>query len=91
VVTARALADLRVLAEYALPLLRVGGIGVFPKGRAAASELAAAAGVLEILGGAAGAFAPIPGAGPTVIVVTKLSPTPDDYPRRAGLAERNPM
>jgi len=91
VVTARALADLRVLAEYALPLLRVGGIGVFPKGRAASGELAAAARALEILGGAAGAFAPVPGGGPTVIVVTKLSPTPDDYPRRAGLAERSPM
>ena len=51
VVTARALADLRVLAEYALPLLRVGGIGVFPKGPAAAAEVAAAARVLDVLGG----------------------------------------
>jgi 16S rRNA (guanine527-N7)-methyltransferase len=91
VVTARALADLRVLAEYALPLLRVGGIGVFPKGRTASNELTAAARALKILGATAGAFAPVPGSAPAVIVVTKRSPTPDDYPRRAGVAERNPM
>ena len=41
-VTARAVAPLPVLLEYAMPLLRVGGVGLFPKGRDLAAELAAA-------------------------------------------------
>ena len=61
VVTARALADLRVLAEYALPLLRLGGVGIFPKGRAALGELAAAARALDLLGGTGDAASPVAG------------------------------
>lgn len=91
VVTARALADLRVLAEYALPLLRLGGVGIFPKGRAALGELAAAVRALDLLGGTGDTASPVAGGAPTVIVVRKVSPTPEDYPRRAGLAERNPL
>jgi 16S rRNA (guanine527-N7)-methyltransferase len=90
-VTARALADLRVLVEYALPLLRLGGIGVFPKGRTARGELAGAARALELLGGSAEVLAPVPGGEPGIVVVRKAAHTPDEYPRRAGLAERSPL
>lgn len=43
VVTARALAPLPLLLAYAQPLLERGAIGLFPKGRAYASELTEAA------------------------------------------------
>ena len=42
VVTARALAPLDKLLDYANPLLKRGGIGVFPKGQDVAAELTAA-------------------------------------------------
>lgn len=90
-VTARALAPVRVLVEYALPLLRIGGAAVFPKGRAAAGEVAAAARALRRLGGAAEVY---PSASPRVspiVVVRKIAPTPPEYPRRAGVPARRPL
>jgi 16S rRNA (guanine527-N7)-methyltransferase len=42
VVSARALAPLHVLIELAAPLLKTGAIGLFPKGREAATELTVA-------------------------------------------------
>lgn len=42
VVTARAVADLPRIAEYAMPLLRRGALGLFPKGADAEAEIAAA-------------------------------------------------
>ncbi len=42
VVSARAVADLPRIIEYAMPLLRRGAIGLFPKGADAEAEIAAA-------------------------------------------------
>ncbi len=83
--TARAVASLPVLAEFALPLLRVGGLAVFPKGPAAGAEVAGAAGALRILGGAAEVQAS------QIIVVRKVAPTPPQYPRRPGVPARRPL
>lgn len=90
-VTARAVADLRVLAEYALPLLRVGGIAVFPKGASASRELAAAAHALAVLGGVAAVRATEFSRSSSIVVVRKAFATPAEYPRRPGLAERRPI
>ena len=84
-VTARAVAPLPVLAEYALPLIKVGGLAVFPKGPAARAEAAGAAGVLRILGGAAEVRAS------GVIIIRKVAPTPPQYPRRPGVPVRRPL
>ena len=83
--TARAVASLPVLAELALPLVRVGGLAVFPKGPHAEGEMRAAAGALRLLGGAAEtrAFG--------MIVVRKVAPTPSPYPRRPGVPGRRPL
>ena len=89
-VTARAVADLRVLAEYALPLLRVGGIAVFPKGASVSRELAAAAHALAVLGGAAAVRAGSSRSS-SIVLVRKISATPAEYPRRPGIAERRPI
>jgi 16S rRNA (guanine527-N7)-methyltransferase len=83
--TARAVAALPVLAEFALPLVRVGGLAVFPKGSHADEEMSAAAGALRLLGGAAEARAS------GLIVVRKLAPTPSPYPRRPGVPGRRPL
>lgn len=91
VVTARALAPVRVLAEYALPLLRIGGKAVLPKGRGALGEVRAAARALHRLGGEADLHEPSAPFCSPVVVLRKTAPTPSAYPRRAGTPERHPL
>jgi 16S rRNA (guanine527-N7)-methyltransferase len=90
-VTARAVADLRVLVEYALPLLRMGGVAVLPKGKMAAQELATASHALEVLGGTAELRSSGGARAAAVVVVRKVAPTPAEYPRRPGIPERRPI
>jgi 16S rRNA (guanine527-N7)-methyltransferase len=95
VVLARALAPLAVIAEYAAPLLRVGGSAVAWKGRLDRAEREAAAAAAEILGLDAPSIqpvAPFPGAGERHLVVfPKRGPTPDRFPRRPGIARKRPL
>jgi 16S rRNA (guanine527-N7)-methyltransferase len=91
VATAQALAPLRVLAEYALPLLRTGGVAVFPKGAGAADEAAGAADVFRILGGYVETQAASSNNVSSVIVVRKTRPTPLEFPRRPGVPSRRPL
>lgn len=94
VVTARAVADLRVLAEYGLPLLRVGGVLLAPKGAEAATEAAAARRACTLLGGALEQVAPVelPGIEPrALVVVRKVAPTDPRYPRPVGVPARRPL
>lgn len=94
VVTARAVADLRVLAEYCLPLLRVGGRFLAPKGADVSAEVAAMAQALQILGGELLAIEPVtlPGVEPrSLVVCMKVAPTPPEYPRAVGLPARRPL
>jgi 16S rRNA (guanine527-N7)-methyltransferase len=94
-VTARALAALPVLCEYAAPLLAEGGALVAWKGAVPAGEAAAGAAAAEILGlqaGAVRAVSPYPGAERrTLHVFRKIAPTPERFPRRAGMAVKRPL
>lgn len=94
VVTARAVAELRVLAEYGLPLLRVGGRLLAPKGSDIDTELAAAGPALQTLGGQVLAVEPValPGHAPRpLVVIRKTGPTPAAYPRAVGMPTRRPL
>jgi 16S rRNA (guanine527-N7)-methyltransferase len=95
VVTARALAALPVVCEYAAPLLREGGSLVAWKGRldeAEAADGAAAAAALGLTPPEATPVDPYPGAGPaTLVVARKIAPTPDRFPRRPGIARKRPL
>lgn len=94
VVTARAVAELRVLVEYALPLARVGGRLLAPKGAAADTELADAAQAVALLGGAPAerVLIDVPGQhAAVVIVITKVAPTDPRYPRGVGIPRRRPL
>ncbi len=95
VAISRAVAALPVLAEYLLPLCRLGGIAVAMKGRDVAGEVAQSQQALRLLGGAVHDVAPVtvPGldARRTVIVMEKQHPTPPRYPRKAGVAARRPL
>lgn len=93
-VTARAVADLRVLVEYGLPLVRVGGRFLAPKGAAAASSLAAAGRAIKLLGGRLDTVVPVslPGVEPRAIVlIDKVAPTEQRYPRPVGVPSRKPL
>jgi 16S rRNA (guanine527-N7)-methyltransferase len=94
-VTARALAALPVLAEYAAPLLREGGSLVAWKGRrdpgdeadgaAAARELGLE--VVEVR-----RVEPWPGARDRHLhLMSKVGQTPARYPRRPGMAAKRPL
>jgi 16S rRNA (guanine527-N7)-methyltransferase len=93
-VTARALASLPVLAEYALPMLRVGGTLLAWKGPITDDELAAGGTASELLGGGAPEerAAGIPALGDhRFILIEKLRPTPARWPRRPGDPARRPL
>lgn len=94
-VTARALAPLGVLAEYAAPLLREGGVLVAWKGRRDATEegdAAAAAGQLGLALEAIRPVHPYPGAEHRHLhVLRKVAATPERFPRRPGMARKRPL
>lgn len=94
-VTARALAPIAVIAEYAAPLLRLGGALLAWRGRRAPDEeamgrrAAAALGLempdairVEPYGGAANRH---------LQLMVKTAPTPPRFPRRPGMARKRPL
>jgi 16S rRNA (guanine527-N7)-methyltransferase len=95
VVTARALGPLAILAEYAAPLLRLGGTLVAWKGVPDAEEERAAAVAADELGlelVERRAVEPFPGADRhRLYVYSKVRDTPGRYPRRAGMARKRPL
>jgi 16S rRNA (guanine527-N7)-methyltransferase len=95
VAVARAVAPLPILAEYMLPLVKVGGRAIVQKGQDPAAELKQSANALGILGGKVGQILPVavPGlaAARHLIIIQKHKPTPIQYPRRPGLPARKPI
>ena len=94
-VTARALAALPVLCEYAAPLLSDGGVLVAWKGAVdprEAGDGAAAAAELGLEAIEVRAVTPYAGARDhTLHVYRKVAPTPARFPRRPGIATKRPL
>jgi 16S rRNA (guanine527-N7)-methyltransferase len=94
-VTARALAALNVVCEYAAPLLELGGTLVAWKGEVDAEEAAdgtAAAAALGLEPVEVRRVQPFPDArGRTLHVFCKIAPTPERFPRRPGMAAKRPI
>ena len=95
VVTARALAPLPVLVEYAAPLLRRDGALVAWKTRLEPTEEAdgeAAAAALGMSPPEALGVHPYAGAGDRCLYSSlKVASTPNGYPRRPGMARKRPL
>lgn len=95
VILARAVAPLAVLAEYAAPLLAMGGSLVAWKGQPEAEEEADARYAAELLGLEVEDRLPVtpwPGAERrSLYVLRKVAPTPSRYPRREGMARKRPL
>ena len=94
-VTARAVAALAVVAEYAAPLLAPGGTLVAWRGRRDPVDEAAGGRAAAELGLEAREpihVEPYPGALHRHLhVMVKVAPTPDRFPRRPGLARKRPL
>lgn len=94
-VTARAVAALPALLELTLPLLRIGGSALLPKGPDIEEELRAGAVAAEELGGEIAGDQSLPEAGGAprtrLIVARKVWSTPRRYPRRSGLPAKEPL
>jgi 16S rRNA (guanine527-N7)-methyltransferase len=94
-VTARALAPLDVVAEYAAPLLRVGGTLVAWRGRRDRDDEAAARRAAAELGLQEGEPVPVrpyPSARHRHLqLMLKVRETPSRFPRRPGVARKRPL
>lgn len=92
---ARAVAEMRILAEYLLPLVRVGGYALAQKGEQAPAEVQRAEQALALLGGEVERLEPValPGVAEEryLVVVRKVAATPDRYPRREGMPAKRPL
>jgi len=95
VVTARAVAPLAVLCEYAAPLLRLGGGLVVWRGhrdREAEEAAERAAGQLALESRPAVRSEPYPDSQEHHLhVYVKVGPTPARFPRRPGIASKRPL
>jgi 16S rRNA (guanine527-N7)-methyltransferase len=95
VAVSRAVAPLPVVAEYSMPLLRVGGVMVAMKGLISDQERTHALVALGILGADGMEIVrldPFFGSRDRVVYVArKLRETPDAYPRRAGVPQKRPL
>jgi 16S rRNA (guanine527-N7)-methyltransferase len=94
-VTARAVAPLAVLVEYAAPLLRVGGVLVAWKGARDPHEESAGASAAALVGMRAAGVLPVmpypESSNRHLHVFEKAEPTPERFPRRAGMAAKRPL
>ena len=94
VVTARAVANMAVLLEYCLPLVKVGGRFICMKGNNLEDELEYEK-ALKTFGGEIEKVEKIclPGTEieRNIIVIKKVMKTPKQYPRKAGVPTKKPI
>ena len=94
IATARAVANLTDLCEYCLPFVKVGGLFAALKGSSGSEELEKAKPAIKLLGGKTEKVTEytLPGGdGRTLILIRKLSATPEKYPRNAGQIKKKPL
>ena len=96
-VIARAVANMRVLAELCLPLVRVGGQMIAMKGKNAAAEMEEAQAAIKTLGGSFRCYEEIAlrsdeeELSHPLIIVDKVAKTPSEYPRAYGRILKKPL
>lgn len=92
---ARAVAILPVLAEYLLPLVRVGGSMLAMKGESGPAEAHSAERAMRVLGGHLRQLLPVtlPGVAEEryLVVIDKVAATPKGYPRKVGVPAKRPL
>ncbi|MTI80685.1 MAG: 16S rRNA (guanine(527)-N(7))-methyltransferase RsmG [Firmicutes bacterium] len=94
-VVSRAVANLSVLCEYCLPFLKTGGMFIAMKGPKGKQEIDEAQKAINTLGGELIDIKeinlPISNESRNLILINKVSTTPDKYPRRPGIPNKKPI
>jgi 16S rRNA (guanine527-N7)-methyltransferase len=92
---ARAVANLNILSEYLLPLVKVGGTMLAQKGESGPAEAQSAEKAMKLLGGKLKQLIPVelPGVPDDrfLVLVDKVAATPPKYPRKAGIPMKTPL
>ena len=92
---ARAVAGVATLAELTLPFCRTGGRVVLQKGPDVDDEVERGRSAVTAMGGEVREVMAVEVEGlegeATLVVLEKVRPTPDRYPRRPGVPERRPV
>jgi 16S rRNA (guanine527-N7)-methyltransferase len=92
---ARAVANLHVLVEYLLPLVRIGGGMLAQKSESGPGEVQAAEKAMNLLGGHMRQLIPVelPGVAEEryLVIIDKSAATPPAYPRRVGIPAKKPL
>ena len=93
--TSRAVAELRTLCEFALPMVKVGGTFYAMKAADCGDEIAAAANAIDVLGAAAPTLlhytVPHDGVERVIVRLHKTAQTPAQYPRRFKKIQSAPL
>ena len=93
-VVCRAVSKLASIAELVLPFCQNGGLAIVPKKGRIEAELSQAAKAIDILGGTSREIKNIQLEGleqHCLVVLQKIAPTPQRYPRRTGIPEKRPI
>lgn len=92
---ARAVANMNILSEYLLPLLKVGGTMLAQKGESGPAEAQSAEKAIKLLGGKLKQVLPVnlPGVVDDryLVLVEKTAATPPKYPRKPGMPAKMPL
>ena len=95
IVTARALASLPVLLEYAVPLMKVTGAGLFMKGEDIEAEKTSASKAVKVLNARYIKDFVYELEGMQykrrVLIIGKTGQTPKKYPRKSGIPKKMPL
>ncbi len=94
-VVSRAVANMRALSEWCLPLVRPGGYFLALKGPLAEEELADAKRAVKILGGSVeevkSVSIPYTELDHKIVIIKKTRPTPRQFPRKGGKSTAVPI
>ncbi len=92
---ARAVANMNVLCEYLLPLVKMNGMMIALKGESGPAEAQSAEKTMKLLGGKLKQVLPVnlPGVADDryLVVVDKYAATPPKYPRKPGMPMKQPL
>jgi 16S rRNA (guanine527-N7)-methyltransferase len=92
---ARAVANMNVLSEYLIPLVRIGGMVLAQKGESGPAEAQSAEEAMRLLGGKLKQLIPVnlPGVADDryLVVVEKIAATPPRFPRKPGIPMKQPL
>ena len=95
VVLSRAVAPLPALVELTLPFARTGGVFIAQKMGDLDAEVEEAASAIKLLGGRLREVKAVDlkelAGGRRLVIIDKVSPTPEAYPRRPGMPQKRPI